>query len=297
MRLRGAMRRVGAVRPRARRRRRATSTRSAPAPATRCRCKADPTALAEQLGPATASMVAELGASSGATRAGWRARASRRPATRRSAIYEVHLGSWRRQPDDGDRSSNWHELAEQLVPYVARPRLHPPRAAAGHRAPVRRLVGLPAAGLFAPTARFGTPRRLPRVRRPLPRRRDRRDPRLGAGAFPNDAHGLGRFDGTAPLRARRPAPGRAPRLGHADLQLRPPRGAQLPGRQRAVLARASSTSTACASTRWPRCCTSTTAAQPGEWMPNRYGGRENLEAIDFLRRLNEIVVREYARAR
>ena len=56
--------------------------------------------------------------------------------------------------------------------------------------------------------------------------------------FPRDEFALGRFDGTRALRARGPAPRRAPRLGHARLQLRPQRGAQLPGRQRAVLARA-----------------------------------------------------------
>ena len=54
--------------------------------------------------------------------------------------------------------------------------------------------------------------------------------------FPTDAHGLAQFDGTPPVRVRRPARGLPPRLEHADLQLRPHRGAQLPGRQRAVLA-------------------------------------------------------------
>jgi 1,4-alpha-glucan branching enzyme len=45
----------------------------------------------------------------------------------------------------------------------------------------------------------------------------------------------------------------------------------------------------CAWTRWRRCCTATTAAQAGEWVPNRHGGRENLEAIAFLRRMNDMV--------
>ena len=67
------------------------------------------------------------------------------------------------------------------------------------------------------------------------------------------------------------------------LQLRPPRGARLPGVERAVLARPSTTSTACASTRSPRCSTSTTAASPASGCPNAHGGRENLGAIAFLR--------------
>ena len=49
------------------------------------------------------------------------------------------------------------------------------------------------------------------------------------------------------------------------------------------------TSTACAWTRWRRCCISITRARTGEWIPNRYGGRENLEAIDFLRQSQRAV--------
>ena len=94
-------------------------------------------------------------------------------------------------------------------------------------------------GLYAPTARFGEPAGLP----PL-RRRAAMPQGLGVlldwvpAHFPTDAHGLANFDGTAPVRIRRPARRLSPRLEHADLQLRPHRGAQLPGRQRAVLARA-----------------------------------------------------------
>ena len=49
----------------------------------------------------------------------------------------------------------------------------------------------------------------------------------------------------------------------------------------------------CAWMRWPRCSTSTTRARPGEWIPNRYGGHENLEAVEFLRQLNEAVYRDH----
>ena len=48
-------------------------------------------------------------------------------------------------------------------------------------------------------------------------------------------------------------------------------------------------STGCASMRWPRCCIATTSRQAGEWIPNVYGGRENLEAIGFLRHFNAVV--------
>ena len=107
--------------------------------------------------------------------------------------------------------------------------------------------------------------------------------------FPTDAHGLAHFDGTRALRARRPARGVPPGLEHRDLQFRPQRGARLPDRQRAATGWSTTTSTGCASMRWPRCSTATIRARPGEWIPNRYGGRENLEAVDFLRELNDAV--------
>ena len=62
------------------------------------------------------------------------------------SIYEVHLGSWRRKPEDGDRWLTWDELADAAGALRPGHGLHPPRAAAGQRAPVRRLLGLPAAG-------------------------------------------------------------------------------------------------------------------------------------------------------
>ena len=118
-----------------------------------------------------------------------------------------------------------------------------------------------------------------------PRRRHRRDPRLGPLPLPGRRLRAGRVRRHPPLRARRPAPGLPPRLEQPHLQLRPPRGAQLPrlvgralaldvprrrpaGRRRRVDA-------------LPRLL-----AAAGEWLPNADGGRENLEAIAFLRQLN-----------
>jgi 1,4-alpha-glucan branching enzyme len=106
--------------------------------------------------------------------------------------------------------------------------------------------------------------------------------------FPRDAHGPGFLRRHASLRARRPAPGRASRLGHQDLQLWPQRGAQLPVEQRASSGSRNITSTGCASTPWPRCSISTTAAAAGEWVPNAYGGRENLDADRLLAPLQRI---------
>ena len=111
--------------------------------------------------------------------------------------------------------------------------------------------------------------------------------------FPRDEHGLGYFDGTHLYEHADPRQGQHPDWGTLHLQLRPQRGAQLPHHQRPVLAGQATTSTACAWTPWPRCSTSITRRKEGEWMPNQYGGRENLEAIDFLRRFNEQVYGEH----
>ena len=114
--------------------------------------------------------------------------------------------------------------------------LHPHRADAGDGAPVQRLVGLPGHGLLRPDAALGLAGRVPRVRRPPAPGRARRDPRLGAGALPARRLRARAVRRHRALRARRPAPRLPSRLGHAGLQLRPQRGAQLPPRERPVLA-------------------------------------------------------------
>ncbi len=95
--------------------------------------------------------------------------------------------------------------------------------------------------------------------------------------FPTDPHGLGRFDGTA-LYEHQTRARASTRLEHADLQLRPGRGVELPRLQRALLGKPT-TSMACAWMRWLRCSTATTRARMAMGCPNRDGGRENYEAI------------------
>ena len=118
-----------------------------------------------------------------------------------------------------------------------RDRLHPRRAAARRRTPFRRLVGLPGQLVLRAVVALRHPRRLPLVRRPPAPRGHRRDRRLGARALPQGLVGAGALRRHPLLRARRPAPRRAARLGHARVRLRALPGAQLPRRQRAVLAR------------------------------------------------------------
>ena len=96
--------------------------------------------------------------------------------------------------------------------------------------------GYQVTGYFAPTGALRHAGRLPRVRRRAAPAGHRRDPRLGARALPARRVGARALRRHGALRARGPAPRRASRLGHARLQLRPQRGAQLPALERALLA-------------------------------------------------------------
>ena len=187
--------------------------------------------------PGTASRVVADSQYAWGDDAWMRARRGDDPTREPMATYEVHLGSWARVPEEGNRSLGYPR--DRAAPRRARrdARLHAPRAAADHGAPVRGLVGLPGHRLLRADLALRHARRLPLLRRHLPPARARRDPRLGAGALPARRLRAPPLRRHGALRARRPAPRRAPRLGHADLQLRAPRGAELPDRQRALLAR------------------------------------------------------------
>ncbi len=116
-------------------------------------------------------------------------------------------------------------------------RIHARRAAAGGRAPVRRLVGLPGHRLLRPDLPIRLAGRLRCHGRHPAQRRHRGAGRLGARALPDRRLRAPPLRRDRAVRARRSAARRASRLGHAHLRLRPPRGPQLPGRQRALLVR------------------------------------------------------------
>ena len=256
-------RRVGALRARPRHGGSSTNTRSRARTASLLPLKADPlslqagTAAAHRLGRAWRCR--ELAGRDRPWMTGARANAARR---RRSRSTRCHLGSWRGVPEEGNRYLTYRELADQLVPYVSDLGFTHLELLPITEYPFDGSWGYQPIALFAPTCRFGTPDDFPRFVDAC------HQAGIGVlldwvpGHFPTDAHGLGYFDGTALYEHADPAPGPAPRLGHADLQLRPPRGGEFPARQRAVLAGRATTSTACGSMRSPRCCTSTTAARP-----------------------------------
>ncbi len=151
------------------------------------------------------------------------------------SIYEVHLGSWQRHADG--RFLSYRELAAELIPYVQRLGFTHIELLPITEHPLDDSWGYQTTGYFAPTRRFGTPDDLRYFIDECHQHG------IGVlldwvpGHFPRDAHGLAQFDGSRALRIRRPSQGRAPGLGHAHLQLRPLRGAELPARERVLLAR------------------------------------------------------------
>ena len=158
------------------------------------------------------------------------AREKREPAREPMSIYEVHLGSWR-------PGLSYRRAGRRAGRLRHRPGLHARGVPARGRAPVRRLVGLPGHLLLRAHVAVRLPRRLP-----LPGRRaapGRASACCSTGCPRTSRATAGRWPGSTAraVRARRPAARHAPRLGHAHLRLRAPRGAELPGRQRGLLAR------------------------------------------------------------
>ena len=172
---------------------------------------------------------------SGPTRSGWSGGRPTDAMTSPMSVYEVHLGSWRRVPEEGDRSLTYRELAEQLPDYVVDLGFTHVELMPVAEHPFAGSWGYQVTSLLRAHVPLRLARRLPLPRRRPPRPGHRRDRRLGAGPLPQGRLRPGPLRRHRPLRARRPPPGRAPRLGHARLQLRPPRGAQLPPGQRPVL--------------------------------------------------------------
>ncbi len=251
--------------------------------------KADPFAFFAETPPATASRAWTLEYAWGDGE--WMAERRRRNALDAPmAIYEVHLGSWRR-----DAHGNWlgyRDLAHQLAEYVREMGFTHVELMPVTEHPFYGSWGYQCTGYFAPTARYGTPQDFKYFVDVLHR--------AGIGVildwvpshFPADAHGLARFDGTYLYEHRDPRQGFHPEWNSAIFNY---------GRHEVRAFLLSSALfwldeyhvdglrvDAVASMLYLDY-----ARRQGEWIPNRYGGRENLEAIEFLRMLNESAYRDH----
>ena len=248
--------------------------------------KSDPYGRAFELRPSTAArVVAESDYRWGdadwlARRAAWDFQ--RAPVN----VYEVHAGSWMRHPDG--RFYGWSELADRLVPYAAEMGFTHVELMPITEHPLDESWGYQTTGYFAPTSRHGTPDDF--------RAFVDRCHRAGLGVildwvpghFPGDAFALAHFDGTALYEHDDPRIGRHPDWGtHVFNYGRPE-------------VRSFLLSSACywlSEFHLDGLRVDAVASMlyldysraAGEWIPNRFGGRENLEAIDFLRDMNTFV--------
>jgi len=248
--------------------------------------KADPLAFFGERPPGTASIV------QGAPERRWgdgawmaaRERANARDAP--ISIYECHVGSWRRA--DGDRMLSYAELADRLVPYARDMGFTHLQLMPVTEHPFEGSWGYQTVSQFAPTSRHGSPEGFAAFVERC------HEAGLGLildwvpGHFPSDAHGLARFDGTHLYEHADPRQG-----FHRDWNTL----IYNYGRREVsnfLLASAlfwldrfhvdGLRVDAVASMLYLDY-----SRQAGEWVPNRFGGRENLEAVDFLKRLNELV--------
>ncbi|HRK96284.1 MAG TPA: 1,4-alpha-glucan branching enzyme, partial [Rhodospirillales bacterium] len=158
--------------------------------------KADPFAIESEQPPKTASLVPDPAPYEWNDQEWMARRQHQHDRDAPISIYEVHLGSWRRKPEEGDRYLTYRELADELVPYVKDLGFTHIELMPIHEFPFDGSWGYQPVGMFAPTSRFGKPNDF----RHLVDRCHQAG--LGllidwvAGHFPSDAHGLVYFDGT-----------------------------------------------------------------------------------------------------
>ena len=263
--------------------------------------KADPYALQSELRPATASVVARLPDAVPASPARQKANGLDAPVS----IYEVHLGSWRRKPEEGNRWLNWDELASSLVPYTREMGFTHLELLPVSEHPFDGSWGYQPIGLYAPTSRFGVPddESAGRGLGAGFRRFVERCHAEGIGLildwvpahFPTDAHGLARFDGTHLYEYADPREGFHQdwntliyNLGRTEV-LNFLVGNALYWLERYGVDGLRVDAVASMLYR-------DYSRKHGEWVPNVHGGRENLEAIAFLKRMNEVVGSERPQA-
>jgi len=253
--------------------------------------KTDPYASCMEKPPVTASIVHERTHVFG-DEAWMKARAAKDPWRSPMSIYEVHLGSWRRVPEEGDRSLSYREIAPQLADYVIEQGFTHVELMPVMEHPFEGSWGYQVTGYFAPTARFGNPDDFRFFVDHLHQR--------GIGVildwvpahFPKDAFSLGRFDGSALYEHLDPRQGEHPDWGTYVFNY---------GRREVRNFLMASALHWLESFHIDGLRVDAVASmlyldysrQEGEWVPNEYGGRENLEAVSFLRELNEVIQRRH----
>ncbi|ACI20861.1 1,4-alpha-glucan branching protein GlgB [Thermodesulfovibrio yellowstonii] len=253
--------------------------------------KGDPYAFFWEIPPATASIVWDLEYK-------WNDEEWMKNRVKRNglncpiSIYEVHLGSWRRVPEQGNRFLTYRELAEWLPKYVKDMGFTHVEFLPVMEHPFYGSWGYQTIGYFAPTSRYGTPQDFMYLIDKLHQNE------IGVildwvpSHFPDDGHGLSFFDGTYLYEHQDPKKGYHPHwhsyiFNHGRNEIR-----------NFLISSAvfwldkyhidGLRVDAVASMLYLDY-----GRAEGEWIPNKYGGKENLEAIEFIKRLNETVYEKY----
>jgi 1,4-alpha-glucan branching enzyme len=246
--------------------------------------KADPVGIHHEIPPATGTVVWDLEYQ-------WqdqhwmRQRGDRQKLNSPISVYELHLGSWMRAPEDGYRSLHYRELAPKLAEYVKRMGFTHVEFLPVMEHPFFGSWGYQVTGFFAPSSRFGTPQDLMYLVDYL----HQHD--IGVildwvpSHFPNDVHGIAYFDGTALFEHEDPRQGYHPDWSSYIFNY---------GRHEVRSFLLSSAFFWLDTFHADGLRVDAVASmlyldysrREGEWIPNRFGGRENLEAIEFLRRFN-----------
>lgn len=248
--------------------------------------KSDPYAFAAELRPGTASLVRGLPPEVSVDRERRAANGPERPIS----IYEVHLGSWRRRLDNGFWLT-YRELADELIDYVVAMGFTHIELLPLAEFPFDGSWGYQATAIYAPTSRFGSPEELQQLIAAAHHRGVNVILDWVIGHFPSDAHALRRFDGSALYEHADPREGY-----HKDWNTliynfgRHEVANYLSGNALYWIERFGfdGLRVDAVSSMIYR----DYSRAPDEWIPNRDGGRENLEAIEFLRRTNSMLQQE-----
>ena len=253
--------------------------------------KADPFALYSEVPPRTASVVWDLNYSWGDEE--WMEnRQKRNGLNAPMVIYEMHVGSWGRVPEEGGRSLTYRELAPGLAEYVRRMGFTHVEFLPIMEHPFYGSWGYQTSGYFTPTSRYGTPQDFMYLIDELHQN--------GIGVildwvpshFPSDEHCLGYFDGTYLFEHVDPRQRIHPEWDTLIFNY---------GRKEVQSYLLSSALCWLEAYHADGLRVDAVASmlyldygrKDGEWIPNKYGGKENLEAIAFLRRFNEEVYKNY----
>ena len=250
--------------------------------------KADPVARAAEAAPGTASVVARSEPFAWTDSEWMNTRGMRQTETSPISVYEVHAGSWMRLEQEGNRSLDWTELADRLIPYVSGLGFTHIELLPITEHPFGGSWGYQPLGLFAPTGRYGTPEDFAEF--------VNRCHEAGLGVildwvpahFPTDVWGLAQFDGTALYEHQDPREGFHQdwntliyNLGRNEVKGFLIASALFWLERFHIDALRVDAVASMLYRDYSR--------RADEWIPNKHGGRENLEAIEFFRHLNSIV--------